>query len=58
MSFFCSTEDWPYSDFMGETTTECAVPEGVTPKVYLNYPKVVNSVNDRSGFEERRDRLM
>ena len=56
--FFHSTEDWPYSDFMGETTTECAVPEGVSPKVYLNYPKIVSSVNDRSGFEERRDRLM
>ncbi|KAL3787483.1 hypothetical protein HJC23_001133 [Cyclotella cryptica] len=31
---------------------------GKTPKVYLNYPSVVTSVNDRSSFEERRDLVM
>ena len=53
-----SYEDWPYSDFFGITTTECQVPDGVSPSAYLNYPQIVNSVNDRKrSFEERRDRV-
>lgn len=57
-----SYADWPYEDFFGKTTEECsakaAVDSGKKPAAYLNYPKIVNSVNDRTGFEDRRDRLM
>lgn len=57
-----SAKDWPYTDILGTTTEECnaqqKVDSGEVPAAYLNYPKVVNSVNDRSSFEERRDRLM
>ena len=50
--------DWPYSDFLGDTTTECKIPTGVEPVAYLNYPQIVNTVKDRSSFEERRERLL
>ncbi|KAL7529998.1 hypothetical protein ACHAXR_003261 [Thalassiosira sp. AJA248-18] len=57
-----SEVDWPYSDLLGQTTTECDAEEkiakGKTPAAYLDFPKVVNGVNDRSDFYERRDRLM
>lgn len=59
-----SSADWPYGkdDFFGTTTTECQAEElaasGKTPAAYLNFPKVVNSVNDRSKFDERKERLM
>lgn len=57
-----SAADWPYNDFLGQTTTECQSngkgPSEFTPVAYLNFPKIVNSVNDRSNFEERRDRMM
>lgn len=57
-----SYDDWPYSDFKGKTTEECKAESmtasGLTPAAYLNYPKVVNSVNDRSDFNERKERLM
>jgi len=53
--------DWPYSDFLGKATTTCnaqaVMDTGKTPGAYLNFPKVVNDVNDRADFEERRDRL-
>lgn len=52
-----SYQDYPYEDFLSIQTPTCQV-EGKTPKVYLNYPKVVTSVNDRSSFEERRDLVM
>lgn len=59
-----SFADWPYGrdDFFGTTTTECRaeelVTDGKTPAAFLNFPKVVNSVNDRSKFDERKARLM
>eukprot|EP00571_Detonula_confervacea_P007371 CAMPEP_0172314276 /NCGR_PEP_ID=MMETSP1058-20130122/22132_1 /TAXON_ID=83371 /ORGANISM="Detonula confervacea, Strain CCMP 353" /LENGTH=444 /DNA_ID=CAMNT_0013028099 /DNA_START=18 /DNA_END=1349 /DNA_ORIENTATION=- len=53
-----SYADYPYTDRMGKTTTECqADSKSFTPAAYLNFPKIVNSVSDRSSFEERRDRL-
>jgi len=52
-------EDWPYTDYFGKTTTTCEPPKsGVEPVAYLNYPQVVNSVNDRSNFGKRKDNLM
>lgn len=57
-----SYEDWPYSDFLGKTSTECKaqqkMADGKTPAAYLDFPKVVNSVNDRSKFDERKERMM
>lgn len=52
-------DDYPYSDGRkGKTTTTCkADTESFTPVAYLNFPQVVNGVNDRSSFGERRDRL-
>lgn len=59
---FVRIEDYPYTDFKGQTTEECKSKEiqatGKSPAAYLNYPKVVNSVNDRSDFNERKERLM
>lgn len=56
-----SYKDWPYEDILGTTTDTCEhkgkKPTDFTPAAYLNYPKIVNSVNDRTSFEERRDRL-
>jgi len=54
-----SYADWPYTDIQGSTSDECKVPtSGASPSAYLNYPQVVNAIDDRSTFEERRDRLM
>mmetsp|Transcript_40788 Transcript_40788/g.85680 ORF Transcript_40788/g.85680 Transcript_40788/m.85680 type:complete len:522 (+) Transcript_40788:211-1776(+) len=57
-----SYEDWPYTDFLGQTTGECQAQSmansGKKPAAYLNFPQIVNSVNDRSNFDERKDRLM
>jgi len=62
MGGLLSYVDWPYTDYLGKTSTECKAQElkaqGATPAAYLNFPKVVNSVNDRSDFDERKERLM
>lgn len=49
-----SYEDYPFEDYWGIESPTCKT-AGKTPKVYLNYPKIVTSVNDRSSFEERKD---
>lgn len=56
-----SAAEYPYEDFLGirsdasKTTCDTA---GKTPVAFLNFPKVVTSVNDRSSFETRRDLMM
>ena len=51
-------EDYPYEDFFGFEGTGTCETADKTPVAFLNYPKVVTSVNDRSSFEERRDLMM
>jgi hypothetical protein len=42
--------DWLYTDIVGSTSDECKVPtSGASPSAYLNYPQVINSVDDCSG---------
>jgi len=53
-------KDYPYSNFLGEVggrKASCNLGK-IEPKAYLNYPKVVTSVNDRSNFSKRKQRLM
>lgn len=55
-----SASDYPYEDFLGrldasKTTCDTA---GKSPVAFLNFPKVVTSVSDRSSFETRRDLMM
>ena len=52
-----SYKDYPFKDYWGIESQTCET-AGKTPKVYLNYPKIVTSVNDRSSFEERRNLVM
>lgn len=52
-----SFKDYPYEDIGGKETETCNA-GGMTPKAYLNYPKIVTSVNDRSSFEERKELVM
>jgi len=52
-----SYSDYPFEDYLGIESQTCNIYDK-TPKVYLNYPKVVTSVNDRTSFEERRDLVM
>ena len=53
-----SYEEYPYEDLFGLKDTRTCNTAGKTPVAFLNYPKVVNSVNDRSSFEERRDLML
>ncbi|KAL7547611.1 hypothetical protein ACHAWF_010894 [Thalassiosira exigua] len=58
-----SYDDWPYTDRMGRATMDCKAQSvkdsGKEPVAYLNFPQMVNSVNDRfTSFEERKNRLM
>lgn len=53
-----SYEDYPYEDLFGLKDSRTCKTAGKTPVAFLNYPKIVTSVNDRSGFEERRDLMI
>mmetsp|Transcript_15470 Transcript_15470/g.21977 ORF Transcript_15470/g.21977 Transcript_15470/m.21977 type:complete len:546 (-) Transcript_15470:1510-3147(-) len=53
-----SYEDYPYEDLFGLKDSRTCKTAGKTPVAFLNFPKVVTSVNDRSGFEERRDLMI
>lgn len=57
MGGLTSYQAYPFENFWGIESQTCRA-EGKDPKVYLNYPKIVTSVNDRSSFEERRDLVM
>ena len=56
-SLATSKEDYPYDDFLGRSSQTCEV-SGKTPKVYLNYPQIVTSVEDRFTFQERKELTM
>ena len=49
---------YPYVDYLGITSETCQLPKSKNAQAYLNYPKIVTSVNDHSSFEERRDVTM
>jgi len=55
-----SYQDYPYEDLFGlkDDTSRTCKTNGKTPVAFLNFPKVVNSVKDRSGFDERRDLML
>jgi len=53
-----SYDDYPYEDFFGIEDQRTCEAAGKTPVAFLNFPKVVNSVNDRSSFEKRRDLML
>ena len=53
-----SYEEYPYDNFFGERKSNTCETVSKTPVAFLNYPKVVNSVNDRSTFEQRRDLML
>lgn len=53
-----SYDDYPYEDFFGIEDQRTCGAAGKTPVAFLNFPKVVNSVNDRSSFEKRRDLML
>lgn len=52
-----SFAEYPFENFLGQDSPTCNA-QGKTPRVYLNYPKIVTSINDRSSFEERRNLVM
>ena len=55
-----SYRDYPYEDFLGVLkgpTGQCNT-TGKVPSAYLNFPQVVNSVNDRTSFDKRKQLLM
>lgn len=52
-----SYDDYPFEDVYGIESKTCYTAD-LSPRAYLNHPKVVTSVNDRSSFEERRDAVI
>ena len=50
--------DYPYEDYLGIDPKQTCEVSGKSPVAFLNYPKVVTSVTDRSSFEQRRDLMM
>jgi hypothetical protein len=55
-----SASAYPYEEFLGVgAEATCDLAKVKTPVAFLNFPKVVTSVNDRrSSFETRRDLMM
>ena len=45
--------DWPYTDYEGNTTEECTI-SGRDATIFLKEPRIVMSVNDGTSFEERK----